>query len=422
MSKNRQHEAAQASNAFQFTLAGLIVFSLALIGGASYATYQLTYQPRINPADNFTVVDPNDKSSAIHVGAWGALATRDLSLERPAEFLTDEVASPQPETWFFKGMNLAGVQTLLAQNGIATEHIKAALEPQNVTEKATGVELRPPDDFLFTLSQSARQQLYGALAGHGVNPYLDSPLVFPGGTINAIYADSRLNPEDLAVLKRLVYANGTGHQLADYTALLGKIPTVQRRVAMAQALSRQSAVMARLIVNGKTDINKIADYWGHIPNVRFTDIRPLFDSLKALPEGGSVSLIYLLPPFARNRLYTFPLPPQPGEPVMDSHWTTFNFYNETPDNRFNDPNYTIKYITDNYYPIAAPSVYGDILVLMNDRNEIKQSAVFLADDLVFTKNGNNYRQPWMIMHVPDLLAAYPASPAIRAVYLRRKSD
>ena len=191
---------------------------------------------------------------------------------------------------------------------------------------------------------------------------------------------------------------------------------------MAQALSRQSAVMARLVVNGKTDINKIADYWGHIPNVRFTDIRPLFDSLKALPEGGSVSLIYLLPPFARNRLYTFPLPPQPGEPVMDSHWTTFNFNNETPDNRFNDPAYTISYINQNYYPIAAPSVYGDVLVLMNDRNEIKQSAVFLADDLVFTKNGNNYRQPWMIRHVPDLLAAYPASPAIRAVYLRRKSE
>ena len=422
MSKNRQREAAQASNAFQFTLAGLIVFSLALIGGASYATYQLTYQPRINPADNFTLVDPSDKSSAVHIGAWGTLATRDLSLERPAEFLTDEVTSPPPETWFFKGMKLAGVKALLAQNGIASAQIEAAFEPQNVTEQAAGVAFQPPDNFLFTLSQPARAKLYAALGGYGVNPYLDSPFVFPGGTINAIYTDSRLNPEDLAVLKRLIYANGTGHQLADYTALLGKIPTAQRRVAMAQALSRQSAVMARLVVNHKTDINKIADYWGHIPNVRFTDIRPLFDSLKALPEGGSVSLIYLLPPFARNRLYTFPLPPQAGEPVMDSHWTTFNFYSETPDNRFNDPAYTVNYITQNYYPIAEPSVYGDVLVLMNERNEIKQSAVFLADDLVFTKNGSNYRQPWMIMHIPDLLATYPASPAIRPVYLRRKSQ
>ena len=55
-------------------------------------------------------------------------------------------------------------------------------------------------------------------------------------------------------------------------------------------------------------------------------------------------------------------------------------------------------------------MYGDILLLMNDRNEIKHSAVYLADDLVFTKNGNNYRQPWMLMHIPDLLATYPATP------------
>lgn len=422
MSKKRQHEAAQASSAFQFTLAGLIVFSLALIGGASFATYQLTYQPRINPAENFSAVDPVDKSSAIHVGAWGTLSTRDISLERPAEFLSEEVANPQPESWVFNGMNLAGVKALLAQNGISANQLDAALVPRNVTEKTGGLEFRPPDDFIFNLSPTLRQQLYGALLGRKVNMYLDAPFIFPAATLQAIAADKRLNPEDLAWLKRLVYPAGTGWQLADYPALLGKIPTADRRVVMAQALSRQSAVLTRLLVNGKTDINKIAAYWGHIPNVRFTDIRPLFDSLKALPEGGSVSLLYLLPPFARNRLYTFPLPPQPGDPVMDSHWTTFNFYNETPDNRFNDPNYLIKYIGDNFYQIAAPSVYGDVLLVMNERNEIKHSAVFLADDLVFTKNGNNYRQPWMIMHIPDLLATFPASPAIRAVYLRHKSD
>jgi hypothetical protein len=59
---------------------------------------------------------------------------------------------------------------------------------------------------------------------------------------------------------------------------------------------------------------------------------------------------------------------------------------------------------------------------MNDRQEIKHSAVFLADDLVFTKNGDNYRQPWMIMHIPDLLATYPATPPMHPVYLRPKQN
>jgi hypothetical protein len=107
---------------------------------------------------------------------------------------------------------------------------------------------------------------------------------------------------------------------------------------------------------------------------------------------------------------------------MDCHWSTFNFSNETPDNRFNDPAYAVQYIQKNFYPIAAPSQYGDVLLLMNDKKEIKHSAVFLADDLVFTKNGNNYRQPWMLMRISDLLATYPNTPPMQPVYMRHKTD
>jgi hypothetical protein len=231
-----------------------------------------------------------------------------------------------------------------------------------------------------------------------------------------------LNPEDVALFKQLVYLNGDAHQLVDYQFLLGKIPTEERRVALARSMSRQSAVLAGLAIKPDTDIDKIAAYWGHIPGVHFTDIRPMMEALKALPEGGNLGLYYLLPKFARNRLYTFPLPPQPGEPTMDCHWSTFNFSNETPDNRFNDPAFAVDYIRKNFYQIAAPSLYGDIVLLMNDRQEVKHSAVYLADDIVFTKNGNNYRQPWMLMRIPDLLATYPANPPMKAIYMRHKTD
>jgi hypothetical protein len=319
-------------------------------------------------------------------------------------------------------MKLADVQARFAQSGLSASQIAAAFSANTVTETSTGVVFRPSDDFLFSLSPETRGKLYGALAGQGVNLYLDYPYIFPGKTLDSIYADARLEAADVALLKQLIYPNGTAHQMADYQALLGKIPTPQRRLAMARALSRQNAVLARLVVNQDTDIDKLAQYWGNIPNVRFTDIRPLLESLKTLPEGGTVSLVYMLPRFARDRLYTYPLPPSAGEPTMDCHWSTFNFCNDTPDNRFNDPTFAIQYIQQNYYQIAAPSIYGDILLLMNDKNEIKHSAVFLADDLVFTKNGNNYRQPWMIMHIPDLLATYPDSPPMRPVYMRRKVD
>ena len=421
MTEFKRRESAQASNVFQFSLAGLILFSLTLIGGSAFIGHKLTVVEKPWMVDAF-VTNPNDKTQSVHVGPWGALVTRDINLERPVEYLTEEVANPRPEVWAFKGMGPDAVKSLFAQDGLSAAQNAELFAPDGFTATAAGTEIRPSETFLLSLDADTREKLYGALAGLGVNLYLDYPYIFPGDMIETIYHDNRVNPDDVAVLKQLVYLNGGVHQLSDYQFLLTKIPTVERRVALGRSLSRQSAVLARLVIAPDTDIDKIAGYWGNVPNVRFTDIRPMLEALKALPAGGNLSLVYLLPQFARDRLYTFPLPPQRGDPETDCYWTTFNFGNETPDNRFNDPNYAIPYLQKNYYRIAAPSVYGDILLLVNDKNEMKHSAVYVADDLVFTKNGDNYRQPCMLMHIPDLLATYPAMPPLKAVYMRRKTD
>jgi hypothetical protein len=421
MSKPRKQEAAQTNSLFQFTLTGLIIFSLALMGGASFITYKLGTISHPQQTDALTM-DMKDQASSAHAGPWGELVTHDISLERPVEYLTEEVAEPQPEIWTFTGQKPEAVKTLLQQHGLSATQVATLFATGKATENRTGTVLQPAEDFLLSLSPETRRQLFTGLAGLNVNLYIDYPYIFPGGSLDDIYLDTRLNPEDVALLKHLIYSNGSAQQLSDYQALLNKIPTPARRVALTSALSRQSAVLARLMVRPNTDIDKIASYWSNVPNVRFTDLRPLLESLKQLPEGGTISLLYLLPKFARDRLYTFPLPPQPGEPTMDCHWTTFNFSNETPDNRFNDPEYAVRYIQKNYYPIAAPSQYGDILLLMNDKNEVKHSAVYLADNIVFTKNGNNYRQPWMLMRIPDLLATYPSTPPMRPIYMRHQEN
>jgi len=413
---------APAGNAFRFTLAGLIFFSLALIAGTSFLNSKILAKDRPPKAADPFWVDPKDKSRTIHSGAWGDLIMRDIELERPAEYLTEEVAIPHAELWNFNGLNPDAVKALLAKHGLSPAQLELAFAPGTFLVKGNVTELRPSDAFLLSFGPEVRAKLYPALAGMGIYLYMDYPYIFPADTVESIYRDPRLEPEDVAVLKQFIYPNGQARQLVDYDALLIRIPTAQRRVAVAKALSRQSALLGGLMVKPDTDIDKIAAYWGNIPGVRFTDTRPLLEALKQLPDGGNLGLYYLLPKFARDRLYTFPLPPQPGEPIMDCHWTTFNFCNETPDNGFNDPAYAVAYIKKNYYQIAAPSIYGDILLLMNDKQEIKHSATYLADDIVFTKNGNNYRQPWMLMRIPDLLATYPSTPSMHAVYMRRKED
>jgi hypothetical protein len=141
-----------------------------------------------------------------------------------------------------------------------------------------------------------------------------------------------------------------------------------------------------------------------------------------LDDGGSVSLVYLLPQFARNRLYTYPLPSQPGDPVMDCHWSTMNFFNDAPDNRFANPTYTTSYLGAHYYQVAKPSRYGDLIFLVDDKGGAIHSGVYLADDIIFTKNGNNYMEPWMLMRIKNLLAMYSVSGAPRVVVYRDKSS
>jgi hypothetical protein len=143
------------------------------------------------------------------------------------------------------------------------------------------------------------------------------------------------------------------------------------------------------------------------------------EALKKLPDGGTVSLVHLLPPFARSRLYTFPLPKQPGDPIMDCNWSTFNFDSAQPDNRYNDPDYMSEYLIKNFYQIDSPGIFGDLAFFADARNTFRHSAVYIAGDLYFNKYGYDNREPWIIAHLADIQAMYPN---LKPVFYRQKVD
>jgi hypothetical protein len=236
MSKPRKPEAAQANNFFQFNLAGLVLFSLTLIGGAALTTAKLTANTRHGLADSL-VVNPQDKSRSVHAGPWGELVTRDIELERPVEFVDANLPTTPPE-WWFKGMKAAEVKSLLMQDGLTAAQAAELLVPEAVAEGPAGTRVKPAAGFLLGLETATRAKLYPALAGLGVNVDLDYPYIFSGAAIESIYNAPQLNPDDVALLKKLVYKNGGAQQLSDYEFLLWKIPTPGRRLAMAKALSR----------------------------------------------------------------------------------------------------------------------------------------------------------------------------------------
>ena len=104
---------------------------------------------------------------------------------------------------------------------------------------------------------------------------------------------------------------------------------------------------------------------------------------------------------------------------MDCHWTSLNFFNETPDDRFADPSYVVQYMQSHYYPITKPTLYGDLVVILKNGSNAVHSAVYLADDIVFTKNGNNINQPWTLMRMKDLLPIYDQGDSPQFAFRRQ---
>jgi hypothetical protein len=422
MAKRKNENGAESPNEFRFNLTGLIVFCVCLTAGALFLGAKLFGTRQNNaaaPSREMPAPGEMDKFTFTRKGPWGELLTQDISLERPVEYLNVELKTVPPPVWTFHGMNVAQVKALFVANGLTQEETEKALAPDHVSIQGTDTLFKPSEQFVLSLRPEIRARLYVALRGLDVSPYLDWPYYYPKDSIKSVFADARLHPDDLALLKKLVYDGDGAWRLSDFETLMGRIPTMERRIATTTALSRQPAVLVGIRVRPDTDADKVAQYWGNVPNVRFIDIRPMIEALKRLPNGGGLSLMYVLPPFARDHLYTYPLPPKPGEPTPDSQWSTFNFSNLKPDNRFLDHAECTRYIDQHLYKIAQPSLYGDVVVFKDPANRITHSAVYLADDLVFTKGGKDYAMPWVVTRVPDLQAMFPTCTIS---YFRNKVD
>ena len=350
---------------------------------------------------------PNGKAPR-DVPPWGELNVYDIQIDPPQEYIDLTSTGDRVAIWRFDGMTADQTHGLLVQSGLTDSQVASAMSPDNMTSTGRGTEIRPADDLLLSLDPLVRAQLYTRLAQCGNNVPMMVPYFIPEGNVESLFEGIRLGPEILSVVRSLTYVRGAYHYFSDIELVVNRIPTAEGRLELFKAFTREPAVMARLRIRPDTDIERIAAYWGALPGVRIEDIRPLLEAQRRLPDGGSISLLYLLPRFAREHLYTFP-PAVQGHASFDCHWTTMNFFQETPDDRFADAAYTCAFVQSNYFHVASAGLCGDLVLVLNKKGEAIHSAVYLADDIVFTKNGGNSARPWMLMRIKNLVGMYYAN-------------
>jgi hypothetical protein len=401
------------------SIRGLILLCVSLVVATALIFSIERYSPAIGRLARSW--SKGDSGPPAEIPAWGELVCQDVMIEQPEEYVGFEATADRVPAWHFDGMGQQQVRMLMLECGLGIAQTEHALAPERATFSPTQTEVHPDEELITSLTPPVRAKFYNALARSGSNRYMSNPYCVSGGSARGFFFESDVDEKTVALVKKLTYENNGYQYFSDVEFVMDRIPDKAGRLSFFKALTRQPAVMARLRMRPTTDVDKILGYWGAVPGVHAKDLRPLMEALKRQEDGGTFSLLYLLPPFARERLYTFALPDDPGKPAHDCHWTAMNFSREQPDDRFSDLGYTSKYIQENYYQVAQPSRYGDLVLVMG-QNGALHSAIYIAEDIVFTKNGVNFAQPWILMRMKDVLGAYSFADPVRIVAFRSKSD
>jgi len=348
-------------------------------------------------------------------GPWGELEYTRILIEPPEEFIPSRLETSKEIWWFFKGCSRETVERLWRSEGLAPPDAPAVA--WRVT--AGGTWLRPSKEFILGMGEGTRARVYTELSAWPENASQYAPYRFRADTADEWFAGSELSTQTVALAKRLLYRRGTSLCFSDDDIVLPMLGSAAERTALLKTLARKSTLLLKLRIKHDSDINALTHYWGK--GNRSKDVKPLLQSLALHPDGMKLDVAHLLPRNARMLLYTYPLPPSTAEePRRDCHWTSLNFLNLEPDERFLDPKVFRKTIETDYYVVPGEMTFGDVLLFFRPDNTIVHSCVYIADNIVFTKNGTSFAMPWLLMTLPDVQSFYASDESLQVFAFRLK--
>jgi hypothetical protein len=408
----------------------MLIVLVVLIISPYLITAAVLFYPQVSPATNGMFAPRADQAESAQLeegkpGPWGRLLYADMMIDIPDEFVRIPPPDQAPMRWFFRDYTRNQVIELLRSAEVA-QSLLDNLPAGAWQEEAGGTWLTPGDELILALSPAARSKIYSILLAFPVNADRLDPLWFRPETLDEQLAQSGLSHSSIKLLKSLLYRNGPSKLLlfADKDTALRQIPGEGEKHRFIKAISRKATLMARLKIEAPSDAEALANYWS--VGGRRKDILPLLNSLQHIEGGWNLSIVYLLPPFMRSHLYNYPFPSADTQAVkQDCFWTAFNAFSAESDDRCSDMGYVHELLNKEYYSIAQPSQLGDIVFLADSNNEAMHVAVYVADDIVFTKNGFHYTQPWILMHIKDLVETYavrfPPGKTLNLLYYRKKT-
>jgi hypothetical protein len=377
-----------------------------------YSRGNVAAEPR--PVSNGTPVDAAR-------GPWGNLQVSPIVVSPPLEYVSPMGGRGGPPEWFFPGVSAELLELFLASTGVPRDEaarIRASARPAPAIE---GLIVSPDPDWLRSLIPEVRARLYRELAKSPLNFDQEQSFRFLGTSPEQWLGGSPISAETRALVEPLIYRDGDFLYFADIELVRPHIRDTAELQRLVKTLLRHSTMLVRLSVPRDAEVDALADYWGR--GGRRTDIRPLLESIAGGDTSRSVDIVHLLPTFARNNLYRYPklTTEDFDRPVLaNCLWSALNFFRSTPDDRYLEPEFAISALRKDYFVVEHGYQLGDIIAFLDDEGDLFHVAVYIADNLAFSKNGTSPMAPWTFMRIDQLQEYYRAhADDIRLIYHRR---
>lgn len=379
--------------------------------------------PRPGPpvaATGASVVGPESSSTlypATHPGPWGVLELTPMVIQPSARHVPPDHYAPAPLLWRLGSLPSAEVPAWLAEQGLPAELVRTA-RTDNVS---AGLVLQPSPELVRSLNPAQRGRLYRDLLERefGNAAFFGNQRWSP-----AQWQETRagLSPGVRDVVAAMVFpaVEGDDVHFWDLRAAMHFLPSERDRLALTRIYHQQRTYLLTLIVDAATPVQEMTDYW-RLPSTR-RQILPMLESLTHLPAPSRIDALHVMTPFIRELSYTYPvtaLDDTRGDPP-DCFWTCANFDRPAghPEIRGDE---AATFLMANYAPFVGRPEFGDLLILRTAADEAIHAAVYIAADILFTKNGQHPLVPWIFMAREDLLRIYDHAAPARSLWVRRKS-
>lgn len=362
-------------------------------------------------------------------GPAGKLWAYDVLLAPSTDLLRQLPPPDATPVWTFHGLTLEdalrAIRETSMENGIA-DRLEAAFRA--ATKDASGrLTVHPPRELVWETPRELRSRLFPHLMGGLSVSDHTQHIPFPMGfSVDEWFAAPRLPQPVRDGLLRLVYPVDGDMRLSDYGTLYHALETEAERLAAQRAALRFASLVVLLEKPRPEEVQRIARYWR---NRQGKNVRTLLESFAAANDDHRfLDVIHLLPPIAREFVNTYFVPGQPT-PVPSCYWTAFNFDRDVPDQRY----MVIPGLSDtqgadawrelmtSYELIDEPGELGDIIAYRREGEpSVDHVCTFVAEGIVFTKNGSAFSAPWLLARTSDVDATYLAAPGTERLVFRRR--